>query len=68
MKSTLTVTKISYAHGYADVTTCEVAPDGSRDGFETMRLTFDSLASKAEPKEDVDTQLGAIASERGLDY
>ncbi len=68
MKSTLTVTKISYAHGYADVTTCEVAPDGSRDGFESLRLTFDGLASEADAKADVDAQLKAIAAERGLDY
>jgi hypothetical protein len=68
MKSTLSVTKISYAHGYADVTTCEVAPDGSRDGFESHRLTFDALASEDEAKADVDAQLKAIASERGLNY
>lgn len=69
MSKTLTVTKINYAHGYADVSYCEVDDaTGSRDGFADDRLCFDPLDSEEGQRADVDAQLRGIASDRGCDY
>ena len=66
--NTLEITQITRGSWQSTVTFCEVAPDGSRDGFETVIVPHDEHSAAPTDDADIDAAMATMASHRGAEY